>query len=385
MLRRRRRWMPGWVALGLVGLGISGDGAVSARPAPFAVRLAEIAEFDQPTVMATRAGDDLLYVGEKTGRVRAVTDDGEVLPEMVLDLSAEVSSGNEQGLVGLAFDPDGDRLYAGITDLDGHSRILEFTVEGHQVVTSTRREVLFLPQPHDIHNNGQLLFGPDGLLYLGFGDGGWVREEDHRSQDLGNLYGKVLRIDPRPVGERPYQIPADNPFVRNPNVRPEIWLYGLRQPWRFSFDRRTSDFWLGDVGHHGPEEIDFLPAGVSGVNLGWDAFEGSLRRDGPEPADHVGPVYEYPHNDGRCVVVGGYVYRGDRIPGLAGYYIFGDLCSGRLTALWQIDGEVYETLDLGVETEFVTSLGEDHNGELYVLSLKGGLYRLEPGEPPADR
>ncbi|MGH9040995.1 MAG: PQQ-dependent sugar dehydrogenase [Acidimicrobiia bacterium] len=348
---------------------------------PVAVRLVKVADLDQPLAMATRPGDPTLFVAERGGRVRRVRPDGRVFDDPVLDLSDEVSRGGEQGLVGLAFAPGGDLLYVGFTDLEGDSRIVEFAFDGRRVKPGSRRQLLFVDQPHEWHNNGQVIFGPDGLLYLGLGDGGPVRLSEHRAQDLGNLFGKVLRIDPRPGGGAPYRIPDDNPFVDHDGARPEIWMYGLRQPWRFTFDRLTGDFWVGDVGELEVEEIDFLAAGRSGANFGWDSFEGSRPLWGPSPKVHVLPVLEYEHGDSACAVMGGYVYRGRRIPGLDGAYVFGDLCGTRLSAFRTDEGSEPEPFDLGVEVERVMSFGEDAEGELYVMSQTDGLFRLEPARP----
>lgn len=363
--------VPLWLAL-----FSQGHSALSVGPA-IPIRLVKLADLDQPTVLAAHPQDETLYVGEKTGRVRAIASTGSVRPEVILDLSEEVSSGYEQGLVGLVFAPDGRHLYAGITDLQGHSRVFEFAFDGRVAKHATRRQLLFLQQPQQFHNNGQILFGPDGNLYLGFGDGGPVRYEEHRSQDLSNLYGKILRIDPKPNGEHPYRIPPGNPFADRPGTRPEIWQYGLRQPWRFSFDRLTGDLWIGDVGEALVEEIDFLPAGEDGANFGWDALEGSHLRDSDPPEAHVLPIHEYIHSERRCVVIGGYVYRGRAVPELHGSYIFGDFCSGRLTALRRLPDGTISVVDLGVEADLISSFGEDNNGEVYVLSQGGGLFRIE--------
>lgn len=288
-----------------------------------------------------------------------------------------MSDGNEQGLVGLAFAPSGDLLYVGITDLQGDSRILEFAFDGIRAVASSRRELLFLDQPHQWHNNGQIIFGPDGMLYLGFGDGGPIRLSEHRSQDRGNLFGKILRIDPRPTATGAYGIPDDNPFLRQAGARPEIWQYGLRQPWRFSFDGVTGDLWIGEVGQNAVEEVNFLPAGRSGANFGWDALEGRRLREAPPPKEHVLPLFDYEHRPDRCAVMGGYVYRGRFVPELEGAFVFGDFCGGSLIGLREVNGEVREMFDLGVAVELLTSFGQDGDGELYAMSQAGGLFRLE--------
>ena len=350
-------------------------------PEPVRVRLDKVADLDQPVALAVRPSDDHLYVAERGGKVRRVARDGTGAAEAVLDLSDEVSQGVEQGLVGLAFAPAGHLLYVGFTDRQGDSRIVEYAFDGRRAVVATRRQLLFVDQPHQWHNNGQVLFGPDGMLYLGFGDGGPVKEKEHRSQDLGTPFGKVLRIDPRPSSTAAYTVPADNPFVGKAGARPEVWMYGLRNPWRFSFDRATGEFWLGDVGDQRWEEVDFVPAGQGGANFGWDAMEGRHPRPAPPdrippPAGHVLPVFEYEHASERCAVIAGYVYRGQLVPRLQGAFLFGDLCGGSVMALRRVQDDV-EASDLGVSVARVTSFGEDATGEVYVMSQDGGLYRLE--------
>ncbi|MCZ7525056.1 MAG: PQQ-dependent sugar dehydrogenase [Acidimicrobiia bacterium] len=221
------------------------------------------------------------------------------------------------------------------------------------------------------------------MLYLGLGDGGGAGDEGRghapggNGQSLGTLLGKILRLDPRAAGSGPYAVPADNPFVGVEGARPEIWVYGLRNPWRFSFDRATGDLWIGDVGQNRWEEIDLIPAGAAaGANLGWNLLEGTHEFRGAPPPGAVPPVFEYPHSEG-CSVTGGYVYRGPRIPQLAGAYLFTDYCDGTIRALRVEDGVLVEA-DLGVATRGPTSFGEDRTGELYVLSAEGVL-RIDPG------
>ena len=342
-----------------------------------------MATLDQPLALAQRAGDDAFYVAEKRGRVRAVRG-GAVQEEPVLDLSSEVTTGGEQGLLGIAFSPDGSLFYASFTDRSGDSRLWEYAFSGGKVDISTKRELFEggINQPYANHNGGQITFGPDGLLYYGLGDGGSGNDPQENAQNLGTLLGKMLRIDPKPSGGQPYTIPPDNPFVGRADARAEIWQYGLRNPWRWSFDRQTGDFWIGDVGQNMVEEIDYLPkASAPGANLGWPSHEGT-RRNGtkaaqPPPQNAVAPVYEYPTQQG-CAVTGGYVYRGARVPGLQGAYVFADFCNGAVQGL-RLDGsKVAERRELGLVAEQVASFGEDRDGELYVLSLAGGLFRIDP-------
>ena len=235
-----------------------------------------------------------------------------------------------------------------------------------------------MDQPYSNHNGGNLVFGPDGYLYIGLGDGGSGGDPHGNAQSLGTLLGKMLRIDPRPSGDSPYGIPPDNPFVDTQGARAEIWAYGLRNPWRYSFDRSTGDLWIGDVGQSAWEEVDRQPASSDGgENYGWNVREGSHPyADGSAP-DAVDPVYDYPHSDGGCVVTGGYVYRGAAIPDLVGAYVFADFCLGTLEVL-RHDGDTAVVTDLGPTVQAVSSFGEDAAGELYVLSLAGGVYRVVP-------
>jgi glucose/arabinose dehydrogenase len=343
-------------------------------PASASVRLELVAELQEPLALAVREGDDALYVGQKTGEVMAIRG-GDV--REVIDLSGVVSQGGEQGLLGLAFSPEGRFLYVNFTDLVGDTRIVEYAMRGGQAAIGTRRQVLSVDQPYSNHNGGHLLFGPDGYLYIGLGDGGSGGDPEDRAQDLGSPLGKMLRVDPRPGGGRPYTVPPDNPFVGREDALPEIWAWGLRNPWRYSFDRETGDLWIADVGQDAREEVDLLAAGrAAGANLGWDGYEGTLVFEEPVPDDTVPPVYDYGRDLG-ATVIGGHVYRGSAIPALRGAYLFGDLYNPDIRMLVP-DGSGFRHLRLGVEVENLSSFGEDHRGELYLLSLSGPVYRLAP-------
>ena len=300
-------------------------------------------------------------------------------PEPVLDLTDEVSLGSEQGLLGIVFSPDGRELFANYTDTLGDTHVVAYRMRGMRPDPSTRRELLVVDQPYSNHNGGNLIFGPDGFLYIGLGDGGSGGDPHGNGQSLSTLLGKMLRIDPQPANGKPYSVPAGNPFVGRTDARPEIWAYGLRNPWRYSFDPATGDLWIGDVGQSAWEEIDVQPASSEGgENYGWNLMEGNHPYEGGErPADVVRPVFEYSHDDGGCTVVGGYVYRGTAIPDLAGAYVFADYCVGRLEAIRVEDGRVVEHAVLGPVVEGgLSSFGEDADGELYAMSLGGGLYRI---------
>jgi len=339
------------------------------------IKLNRIATFNQPVAMAFRPGDAALYVAEKTGRVMAIR--GQVDPNPVLDISGEVSRGTEQGLLGLAFSPDG-KLYLNFTDTFGDTRIVEFAMAGGVADVDTRRELLFLDQPFANHNGGNLVFGPDGRLWIGLGDGGGGGDPQNNAQRLDNLFGKMLRIDPRPSASAPYTIPGDNPFLGTAGAKGEIWAYGLRNPWRFSFDRATGDLWIGDVGQNAREEVDFQPAGQGGRNYGWARLEGTREYSGSPPPNAVGPIIDYGRGGGNCAVTGGYVYRGTRIANLNGAYLYADYCAGQILALRQSGGQVVDQRDFSAVAKNLTSFGEDQNGELYVLTQDGGVFRIEP-------
>ena len=350
--------------------------AVAQRPPE--VRLQRVAMLEEPVALAVRPDDPAFYVAEKDGQVVAIRD-GDVDPTPVLDVSSQVSLGGEQGLLGLVFSPDGKSLYVNYTDVDGDTRVVAYAMAGDRADPSSRREVLFVDQPYSNHNGGNLVFGPDGYLYIGLGDGGSGGDPHDNAQSLGTLLGKMLRIDPRPADGAPYRIPADNPFVTTPGALPEIWAYGLRNPWRYSFDRSTGDLWIGDVGQSAWEEVDRQPASSGGgENYGWNVREGShpYAAGGSLPGA-VDPVFDYSHSDGGCVVTGGYVYRGAVIPDLVGTYVFADFCLGAIEGL-RLDGDEVVHQQLGAPVQAVSSFGEDAQGELYVLSLAGGVYRLVP-------
>jgi glucose/arabinose dehydrogenase len=338
------------------------------------IRLVRVTgEIDTGTSMATRPGDPTIYVAEQGGRVVAVSGNT-VADEPVLDVSARTSGDGEQGLLGLTFSPDGSQLFVHFTNRDGNTRVESYDVtntpgEAATVDLESRRVLLKVAQPQPNHNGGQLAFGPDGNLYLGLGDGGNAGDEGDGHASGGNaqsedtLLGKIVRIDLDGGGG-------------------EICDVGLRNPWRFSFDRHTGDLWIGDVGQDEWEEIDRLPADeICGNNLGWNVFEGDTRfrsgdvRGGLPP---VAPVEVLSHDDGFCSVIGGSVYRGTEIPALEGWYVFSDYCEGTLRALRIDDDGDVQQRKLGAKSSAVSSFGQDESGELYLLSQDRGLYRVAP-------
>lgn len=328
---------------------------------------------------------DSTFVTEQTGRVMSFPTNP--LPRDLtafLDLRDRVNdSGNEEGLLGLAFDPEFDSnghffVYYSAAN-PRRSVISRFTAASPDTGMAEPKSelvVMEIPQPYQNHNGGQLAFGPDGMLYVSLGDGGSGGDPDGNGQDLSTLLGSILRIDVSDLGpDGGYRFPLDNPLVGVPNARGEIWAYGFRNPWRFSFDRESGDLWVGDVGQNSFEEIDLV---VRGGNYGWNILEGAhCFRPIPrcDPSDTRLPVIEYGSNQG-CSVIGGYVYRGTKISSLAGAYLYGDFCSGEIHGLRVDGGTVIEHRLLVDSGLMITSFGEDLEGEIYVLSQDGGIYRF---------
>jgi len=351
-----------------------------------------VVALDDPALaMAVRHGDDgHVYLAQRSGTlVRLDPTAGPDAPtETVLDFADDVSTDGERGFLGVAFSPDGDRLYASYTNPAGDTRVDEYAVSGSggetTIDAASRREVFAQDQPFSNHNGGNIAFGPDGYLYLGLGDGGAAGDPDDRGQDRTDLLGKVLRIDPT-AGDTAYGVPENNPYADGTDGRPEIWITGVRNPWRFSFDSATGDLWIGDVGQNEVEEVDFLPADGEhrnagrGANLGWNLMEGDQGYEGgTPPVGYVPPISTYSHADGGCSVTGGYVYRGADIPELAGAYLYSDLCSSHLMALLvDAGGQVVDEADLGALPDGgPVSFGQDAAGELYVLSQSGQISRI---------
>jgi glucose/arabinose dehydrogenase len=319
-----------------------------------------------------------MFVAEQSGHVRVVDGNGQLAPGPVLTVGP-LSDGNEEGLLGLAFSPDGSKLYVDYTDPSNDTHVDEYTMRGDAVLTSTRRRLLVVEQPFTNHKGGEVLTGPDGMLYIGLGDGGSEGDPNHIGQNLRTLLAKILRINPNPSGSAPYSVPADNPFVGRQGAAPETWMWGLRNPWRFSFDRATGDLWIGDVGQNAYEEIDFAPRGEKGINWGWSAREGFHHYRGSAPPDARDPLLETRHTDGNCAIVGGYVYRGNAIPALRGVYLFGDNCRPNIVGVVASGGKVVQQSDLGPAVPQLTSFGEDNSGELYALARGGTIYRIVSG------
>ena len=390
------------IVLVLVACGGSGDDADGRPSSPAAspaasgesgaasaargVRLRKVADFDAPVYVTSPPGDRARqFVVEQGGRVMVVRD-GRKLRTPFLDIRGQVTAGGEQGMLSIAFPPDyadSGLFYVYFTDNDQNQRIVEYKrASADRADPGSARLVLRMPDRESNHNGGLLLFGPDGLMYVGTGDGGGggdMHGARGNAQNLGSLLGKILRIDPRAGGGRPYQVPGSNPFVGRSGARGEVYSYGLRNPWRFSFDRRTGDLSIGDVGQNAYEEIDSVRRGAGrGANFGWRPFEGRSRyTDGESAPGAIGPVVVRSHSDGNCSITGGVVVR-DRSLSLRGRYLFGDFCRGRIESARLTPGRARDVRNTSLKVSSLSSFGEDAQGRVYVVSLEGPVYRIAP-------
>jgi len=364
--------------------------------------------FSKPVYMCQAPGDNnRLFVLEQKGVIKIIKN-GKKERKPFANLRDRVHNplmpGDERGLLGMAFHPNyqsNGYVYLNYVDEDDHTIVSRFSVSNNpnRLNAKSERILIKLKQPFTNHNGGHIVFGPDGYLYISLGDGGKAGDPYNNAQNLGNLFGTVLRIDVD-RGEL-YAIPDDNPFINSPKTRGEIWLYGLRNVWRFSFDRETGDVYIGDVGQNMWEEIDFVSAEeAGGQNFGWRVMEGTHCYNPPEDCEQIGvlPIYEYPNDanymkvltgmdepnvDG-CSVTGGYVYRGKDIPGLNGTYFFADYCSGNIWTFKEVEGMATNfrnrtaeiNLGGGQFTNYISSFGEDNNGELYFVDYNGTIYKL---------
>ncbi len=368
------------VLLAVVLLSAGGAGQPAAPPS---LALRQVADGLINPVHLTHAGDrsGRLFIVEQAGRIR-VLKEGRVLPRPFLDIREKVTSGGELGLLSVAFHPryaENGRFFVNYTTGDGttlRSVVAEYRVSSDADVAATAERILLeVAQPFRNHNGGLALFGPDGMLYLGFGDGGSARDPLNNGQRLDTLLGKILRVDVD--GGTPYRVPPDNPFVNRAGAKGEIWAYGLRNPWRFAFDRSTGRLFVADVGQNQLEEVDIVERGK---NYGWRIMEGAschLPASGCSRQGLELPIAEYDHALG-CSITGGTVYRGTRIQGLAGRYLFGDYCSGRIWILTETSRDRW-TMTQALDTALqIASFGEDPSGELYVVDHAGAIYLLGP-------
>jgi len=360
--------------------------ATTAQPAGRRpVRLLLLGRFDQPTYVTSPRGDARRFVVEREGRIRIVQG-GRVLRRPFLDISNRVTTGGESGLLSMAFARDyrtSRRFWVYYTDQEGFIQIDQFRAGAgtpNHANPASRRSVIRVPHHRFNHKGGQLQVGPDGYLYAGFGDGGGGGDPDENAQNLGRMLAKLIRIDPKPNGG--YTIPPDNPFRNRPGALPAIYAYGLRNPYRFSFDRRTGSLIIGDVGQDEIEEVDFIPGRSGGrqprggYNFGWDTFEGRSRYESGSAPGHIRPVLQRTHSQGYCSITGGYVIRDPSLgKGWAGNYVFGDLCDGtlRLSHLRRPSARYHAT---SLKVNQLVSFGEDGSGRVYAVSLDGPVYRI---------
>ena len=388
MPRFARPIMTATTLLGLF-LTCAGD-PTGANPPPVAVdvHLEPVAAgLNFPVLVTSAPGDaSRLFVVEKGGTVRVIKN-GTLLPTPFIDLRGRVTTGSEQGLLGLAFHPTDGRVVLSFTvpgaTGGGRSQVSTFRpgLNPDVLDPATEQLVITVDQPYANHNGGHVAFGPDGYLYVGFGDGGSGGDPQGHGQDRTDLLGSLLRLDLD--HGLPYTIPATNPFVGQAGMRGELWNWGLRNPWRFSFDRATGDLYIADVGQNAWEEVDVQPAtSARGENYGWAIMEGNhcYGRNSCNKTGLVLPVTEYGHGDG-CSITGGYVYRGQAIPELAGTYFYGDYCDGWIRSFVYRNGAAtspssWPTLDT---KQRITSFGEDAAGEIYVVLANGSIYRIAPG------
>jgi glucose/arabinose dehydrogenase len=368
----------------LAVLGCNDDALVDVLPAGSLELVTD--DLDAPLHLTAPPGDtERLFVVERAGRIRIVRNEV-LLPTPFLDIASLTSAGGERGLLSLAFHPSYDangHFYVNYTDTGGDTRVVRYTVSASDpdlADPGSAELILTVAQPFPNHNGGQIAFGPDGMLYIGMGDGGSGGDPLGHGQNPETLLGSLLRIDVD--AGSPYAIPPDNPFADHPTIAPEMWAYGLRNPWRFSFDRATGDLYLGDVGQNAIEEISYQhSSSAGGENYGWNVTEGTACFDPPSGCATSGltpPIYEYDHAEG-CSVTGGFVYRGTAQPALDGRYFFADFCSSWIRSFTVLGGAALDLIDHSDElgpVDQISSFGEDGAGELYVVSLSGSVYRI---------
>jgi glucose/arabinose dehydrogenase len=370
-----------------VVLGCSGGGrditVISPPPPPdVALGVQEVATgLSNPLYLTSPRGDARLFVVEQAGRIRIIKN-GQLLPTPFLDITSRVSTGGERGLLSVAFHPSyatNGFFYVNFTDLQGNTRVERFTVSGAPDVANSASSKLILTvvQPFVNHNGGLNVFGPDGMLYIGLGDGGSSGDPQRNGQNLNALLGKILRIDVD-SGD-PYAIPATNPFVTRAGARGEIWAYGLRNPWRFAFDALGGLLYVADVGQERFEEVSVVVSTRGGANYGWNIMEGQscFAATSCSQTDLEIPPLVYDHTGGACSVTGGYVYRGSVIPELIGHYFYSDYCAGFLKSFRYQNGQALEQRIWSVgNVGSITSFGEDSSGELYMTSANGKVYKI---------
>lgn len=367
------------LCLAASALPATGCGAGAAEDGD-AIELTRVADgLDGPLHLSAPAGDPRLFVVEQPGRIRIIAD-GRLLERPFLDIAARVRSGGERGLLSVAFHPryaENGRFFVNYTDRDGDTRIAEFRVSADpdRADPDSERLLLAVEQPYANHNGGHVLFGPDGRLYAGMGDGGAANDPHGHGRNPNTLLGAILRIDVD-AGE-PYAIPPDNPWAKG-GGRPEIWAIGARNPWRMWFDAPESLLYVADVGQNRWEEVHVAPAAAAGLDYGWNVMEGRhcFRGAGCDTAGLHLPVLEYGHDEG-CSITGGIVYRGRAVPGLEGHYLYADYCRGWIRSFRYAGGRAVDRRKLARDVGSIASFGEGADREAYVVTLEGAVYRID--------
>jgi glucose/arabinose dehydrogenase len=375
----------------LLALSCGGDGGPSEPPivtpsVNLALQPIVTAGLSSPVHLASPPNDARLFIVEQPGRIRIVQN-GQLLGTPFLDITGKVRDGGEEGLLSVAFHPQyatNGHFYVYYTDNNGDLLIERYTAPSataNVADAATARTIIGIPHPgNSNHNGGQLTFGQDGFLYIGTGDGGAGNDPPNNAQNRNVLLGKLLRLDVNPASQAPYAIPSTNPFVNQSGMRGEIWAYGLRNPWRFSFDRVGNVLYIGDVGQNAREEVDAVASATAGVNYGWKIMEGTRCTGLLGICDQSGltpPVHEYDTANGNCAVTGGFVYRGSAIPEVAGLYFFSDYCKGGLRSFRLVNGAATDVREWNAGVGgTISSFGEDRNGELYVISHGGSIGKL---------
>jgi glucose/arabinose dehydrogenase len=347
-----------------------------ATAASSAFKLTKVASAKSPMAVIWHPQTRAPFVVEKGGTIRILAGKPLSPTGTALDISSQVSDGGEQGLLGAAFSRDGSKLYVNLTNTDGDTEVREYGWGNNQAITSTKRLLLSIDQPYGNHNGGNVLVDADGMLWIGTGDGGSGGDPENRAQNLDSLLGKMLRIDPRPDGTRAYGIPDGNPFASG-GGRPEIWAYGLRNPWRYDIDPIGRRMFIADVGQGKYEEVSVVSLDQPGANLGWKLREGTHAFEGGDkPAGAIDPVTEYSHSDG-CSVTGGVFYTGKSLKGLSGRYLYGDYCKGWIASVGQRTANgPWQSRKLGLTLTNLSSFNTAPDGEVWVTSTSGTIGRL---------
>ncbi len=352
---------------------------------PLPLSAIRVGAAEQPMVLISKPDGNGFLLGERKGQIKnsEINDDGSLsVGEILFDLSDAVSTAGEGGLLGMAFSKDGSQLFVNYTAKPMTTRVSSFTfVDGLSGAgVESEKKIIEIPQPYPNHNGGHLLVDNSGNLLIGLGDGGAGNDPHGHGQDTSTFHGSILRVNPDTPKGTPYIIPSDNPFIGSSSgFLPEIFLYGVRNPWRFDFDPSNGDLWIADVGQDRIEEINFLPAEsyTDGANFGWASMEGTIKRPGyKSDVSYHEPAHEYEHGDGRCSIIGGVVVHEGNLEGLEGAFIYSDLCDGKIRALTS-NGEQWIDHNLEAFVELPISFNRASDGRIYVLSATGGIFRLE--------